>query len=220
MPLIESERRVSRPIARPNWRVTSGVTCETLCSVSRSDTPRGPVGRVPLGAGTLHRVTTLLQATKRRKTAFDTSKYGELVNGQRVLGPLQLPVAAVGAGLAVFGSRALVRLPPPATGGLFGPAIALLTLSLVVWAGLFLLPLGLLIPPTGRYGIEFDDNQRRLLMSTTITVAIGPFAGVGMAFVTPWIVPQTLTLSTCVALLPLGATLLWRAGQALRSHAA
>lgn len=130
------------------------------------------------------------------------------MNGQRVLGLLQLPVAAVGAGLAAFGYRALVRLPPPATGGLFGPAIALLTLSLVVWAGLFLLPLGLLIPSTSRYGIEFDDNQRRLLVSTTIIVAVGPFAGVGMAFVTPWIVPQTLTLSMCAALLPLVATLL------------
>jgi len=134
------------------------------------------------------------------------------VNGHRVLGLLQLPVAAVGAGLAAFGYWALVRLPSPGTGGLFGPAVALLTLSLGVWGGLFLLPLGLLIPPTGGYGIEFDDNQRRLLMST---VAIGPFAGVGMAFVTPWIVPQTLTLSMCAAMLPLVATLLWRAGQAL-----
>ena len=139
----------------------------------------------------------------------------ELVNGHRVLGLLQVPVAAVGAGLAASGYRALVGLPSPGTGGLFGPVIALLTLSLVVWAGLFLLPLGLLIPPTGRYGIEFDDNQRRLLMSTMITVAIGPFAGVGIAFVTPWIVPQTLTLSMCAAMLPLVATLLWRAGQAL-----
>jgi hypothetical protein len=41
-----------------------------------------------------------------------------------------------------------------------------------------------------------------------------------MAFVTPWIVPRTLTLSMCAALLPMVATLLWRAGQALRSHAA
>jgi hypothetical protein len=153
-------------------------------------------------------------------TAFETSDYEELVNGYRVLGLLQLPVAAVGAGLAAFGYRALVRLPPPATGGLFGPAVALLTLSLVVWAGLFLLPLGLLIPPTGGYGIEFDDSQRRLLMGTTITVAVGPFVGVGMALVTPWIVPQTLTLSMCAALFPLVATLLWRAGQALWSHAA
>ena len=142
------------------------------------------------------------------------------MNGQHVLGLLQLPVATVGAGLAAFGYRALVGLPSPGTGGLFGPAVALLTLSLVVWAGLFLLPLGLLIPPTGRYGIEFDDNQRRLLMSTMITVASGPFVGVGTAFVTPWIVPQTLTLSMCAALLPLVATLLWRVGQALRSHAA
>ena len=77
-----------------------------------------------------------------------------------------------------------------------------------------------MIPPTGGYGIEFGDNQRRLLASTTITVAIGPFAGVGMASVTPWIVPRTLTLSTCVALLPLFRTLLRRAGQALRSHVA
>ena len=144
----------------------------------------------------------------------------ELVNGQRVLGLLQLPVATVGAGLAAVGYRALVRLPSPGTGGLFGPAIALLTLSLVVWAGLFLLPLGLLIPPTGGYGIEFDDSQRRLLVSTTITVAVGPFIGIGMAFVTPWIVPRTLTLSMCAALLPLFMTLLWRAGQALRSHVA
>lgn len=141
------------------------------------------------------------------------------MNGHRVLGLFQLPVAAVGAGLAAFGYRALVRLPSPGTGGLFGPAIALLTLSLVVWAGLFLLPLGLLIPPTDGYGIEFDDSQRRLLVSTTITVAVGPFIGVGMAFVTPWIVPRTLTLSMCAALLPLFATLLWRAGQAFRSHA-
>ncbi len=59
-----------------------------------------------------------------------------------MLGPRQLPVAAVGAGFAAVGSRALVRLPPPATGGLFGPAIALLTLSLVVWAGPFPLPSG------------------------------------------------------------------------------
>jgi hypothetical protein len=127
-------------------------------------------------------------------------------------------VATVGAGLAAFGYRALVRLPPPATGGLFGPAIALLTPSLVVWTGLFLLPLGLLIPPTSGC-IEFDDTQRRLLMCTTITVAIGPFAGVGMAFVTPWTVPRTLTLSMCAALLPLVATLLWRAGHTLRAHA-
>jgi hypothetical protein len=137
------------------------------------------------------------------------------VNGHRVLGLLQLPIAAVGAGLAAFGYRALVGLPPPDTGGLFGPAVALLTLSLLIWAGLFLLPLGLLIPPTGGYGVEFDDSQRRLLMSTTITVAVGPFVGIGMAFVTPWIVPQTLTFTMCAALLPLVATLLWRAGQAL-----
>jgi hypothetical protein len=65
--------------------------------------------------------------------------------------------------LAAFGYRALVGLPSPGTGGLFGPATALLTLSLVVRDGLFLLPLGLSIPPTGGYGIEFDDNQRRLL---------------------------------------------------------
>jgi len=141
------------------------------------------------------------------------------VNEYRVLGLLQLPVAAVGAGLAAFGYRALVGLPSPGTGGLFGPALALLTLSLVVWAGLFLLPLGLLIPPRGGYGIEFDDSQRRLLVSTTITVAVGPFVGIGMAFVTPWIAPRTLTLSMCAALLPLFAALLWRAGQALRSRA-
>ena len=77
-----------------------------------------------------------------------------------------------------------------------------------------------MVSPTSGYGIEFDDNQRRLLASTTITVAIGPFAGVGMASVTPWTVPRTLTLSTCVALLPLFRTLLWRAGQTLRWHAA
>ncbi len=77
-----------------------------------------------------------------------------------------------------------------------------------------------MIPPTGGYGIEFDDSQRRLLVSTTITVAVGPFIGIGMAFVTPWIVPRTLTLSMCAALLPLFMTLLWRAGQALRSHVA
>jgi hypothetical protein len=148
-------------------------------------------------------------------TALETSDYEELVNGHRVLGLLQLPVAAVGAGLAAFGYWALVKLPSPGTGGLFGPAVALLTLSLVVWGGLILLPLGLLIPPTGGYGIEFDDNQRRLLMSTMITVAIGPFVGVGMAFVTPWIVLQTLTLSMCAVMLLLVATLLWRAGKAL-----
>jgi hypothetical protein len=41
-----------------------------------------------------------------------------------------------------------------------------------------------------------------------------------MASVTPWTVPRTLTLSTCVALLPLFRTLLWRAEQTLRWHAA
>jgi hypothetical protein len=76
-----------------------------------------------------------------------------------------------------------------------------------------------LIPPTGEDGIEFDDSQRRLLVNTTITVAVVPFVGVGMAFVTPWIVPQTLTLGMCAALLPLVATLLRRAGQTLQSHA-
>jgi hypothetical protein len=153
-------------------------------------------------------------------TAFETAEYEELMNGDGILGLFQLPVAIVGAGLAVFGYRELVRLPSPGMGGLFGPAVALLALSLVVWAGLFLLPLGMLIPPTDGYGIEFNDSQRRWLMSTVIAVVIGPFVGVGMAFVTPWIVPQTLTLSMCVALLPLLVTLLWRAGQILRSHAA
>ncbi len=94
------------------------------------------------------------------------------MNGHRLLGLLQLPVAVVGAGLAALGYRALVRLPSPDTGGVFGSALALLTLSLVVWAGLVLFPLGLLIPR--RMGVRYrvrrqpataarepDDHRRR-----------------------------------------------------------
>ncbi|MEF8827518.1 MAG: hypothetical protein V5A15_00085 [Haloarcula sp.] len=64
------------------------------------------------------------------------------MDGPRVLDLLQLPVATVGAGLAAFGHRALARLLSPGTGGLFGSAVALLTLSPVARTGLFLLPLG------------------------------------------------------------------------------
>lgn len=110
------------------------------------------------------------------------------MNGRQFLGSFQLPVAMTGAGLAALGYRKLVTLPPPGRGGLFGPGIAILFLALVIWIGLFGLPLGLLIPQAGGYGIEFTSAQRRLLGWTVITVTIGPLVGIVLAFVTPWIV--------------------------------
>jgi hypothetical protein len=140
-----------------------------------------------------------LRATKRGVNSLQNIGLRRTRERTSSTGPLQLPVAAVGTGLAAFGYRALVGLLSPGTGGPFGPAVALLALSLVIRAGLFLLPLGLLTPPTGGYGIEVDDSQRRLLMCTAVTVAVGPFVGVGMASVTPWIVPQTDAHDVCGA---------------------
>lgn len=157
--------------------------------------------------------------------ATDASSDSSPSSIRRVLGSLQIPVAAVGALVSLtaagtFGS--LLGRTPPGDGFIHGGAL-LVTYALTV-GGFALFAVGLAIPPMSGVGIRFRRAQRILFVvaagaavaSVILPLAAFPTALGGDATIVlvAWGVP------TAVALLGVATGLVWRAAERLRERSA
>lgn len=144
-----------------------------------------------------------------------------------VLGSLQLPVAALGALVAVGSLWQITQLVPiPDRGGLPG-GLALLFLYGIAVLGLTVCALGFAIPPGDGIGIEFERRQRYLfglsalaavgsvvLPLVTLPVVLG--AGPGQNLL--WLVAVAWLAPLAIAVLSLLGALCWRAGTAVYAY--
>ncbi len=141
------------------------------------------------------------------------------MNLRSVLGSLQLPVAALGALVAVGSFWQITELMPiPDQGGLPG-GLALLFLYAFGVVGIAVCALGFAIPPGDGYGIQFQRRQRLLfglsavgaigsailpLLALPVAASAGPEQGLFWVIGLAWLGPLA------VSLLSLAGALSWR----------
>lgn len=137
-----------------------------------------------------------------------------------LLGSFQLPVAGVGAVL-LTGAVGTILLLPPAEGEGFVRGLAVLFLYVLAWSGFVVLSVGLAIPPSGGYGIQFGRRQRGLFVVAAIAAvgsAIGPFVAFRLFYTDTELLVYSLLGLAGLAVIALSGGLLWRFGEVVRTR--
>lgn len=136
------------------------------------------------------------------------------------LAPLQIPVALLGVLLIAWAATSLVSLPPPPPEGDGLPGgLAMISLYVVLWAGLIVLAVGLAVPGGGRWARTVSRGQRRLFLlsaAAAVASAILPFVATGvlLTLLRPdaiWLALLAWLIPAAVAVLALVGGLGWRA---------